>query len=890
MDFLRAFVIIVVIAVAIRVAIWVARWTIPVDRENNLVKLYGVMDHYLTEGVTAERLAEAVENNDLRRRAADAVSLEDLPDPQRAHVYNNPLGLSKAQTAPSKNYQEIRSASFDYHPQDNDHHPFTMDLEVDDNKTVDRVRRYKRALMGRFDHEEDEQAAERVAPTKPLTPLTGGHCSEPQSVDLDTPCVQFCCNENARRIRGPMIYRGNVLAADEQHKYCWAGTPQQSLPATGKHKERHPFKCSQTTSLLVLDDDGKWQCIPQFPLYFDSQSGMTACKFNAYKHHPRFESTMEFHVKLVDTQDPAVEVRTGADFRNTALFKKLEQAGSKEEFMRLSNDPDYIFENRLACDCGGVTDVFDNPVQTAQENSHQRYYGLTQCNRNPCTVTRLAPEIYKYDAEKLTCTPVQSDFQNVKYGDVRTPIGGIGVSAMGARMNTTKLTIDYDNEKPFDINRAVETTRLMAPFIPARNNDATNRSRNVLYVPTFKTVLIGDDPSVHYKPSELHSLLAGCLPGIASTPPFSYAPMYFEPIPNVLADQKPHRPSEHKLLATEAMRTSRLVAPSVLGGSEMAFSTLLAREKQGQVPSDMDIDHSGDNPALERNNRIRRFYDDVFRNRRKSEYERYGVEVYGPNKHKNAATGQMVKSTYSRWDEEYRVLDLDPEFAAEQTLNTIFCLREGQIIRNDKAYAGLVLTHNLSDYSKMEVFEYSHKGNLAQMVCPTSAWIMPAPRQPGDFLSADPEYLYDYVQFQNQLSEPNLRTPVPLFPRSDPDYSASINADDHGINRLRYIKDFVSKNGNFLNMIEEPNQDRIQIDLLKSRYRYRMLPCGFFRPSNIEWGHRDSSLDKWFKSTVKYDLSDTFMSMLNSTRDLLKGMWWTTLWPREQMNYIHQYV
>lgn len=909
------FIVLVIAAMSYASSVWVLGE--PNSLTSGLGQLYNLLDHRLSDGVTPESLKKALDKNDLRRKAANAVELKNLDVPESVHIYNNPLALNELNSSitRSRNYKELREKAYNYHPLDNIHHPFSLDLDADHRKTVHRTRQYRNAMLkGTTDiinklgiprdvlqyttKEEDNNMTYQKNSPLLANPLVGGHCSEPQLVADDIPCVQTCFNENAIRLTGPIIFNGQILPPVPEMKYCWAGSTEQALPVTGMDKETHSFSCSLNTSILFLEETGVWRCSPQFPAYFRGSAGqdLKACGYDRYKHNPLFKDTMPFQTQLVDTQNPSVKVRTSGDFFNTSYVQKMLNAGTKEDFVAMATNPDFLFENRLACDCGTVTDIFSNKLQTMEENSQQMFYGLTQCNHIPCAMTSLTPSVYKFDPENNTCTidPLLTGFQNVKVGDNRTPVSGVGVSALGIRKETTKLKIprDIKNATKPNVEEAKYITRLMSPVIPARNLDSTNTTRNVMYVPTMKNVMAGKEPGNLFVQSEIDNMLAGCMHAFATDTnnKFSYTPVYVEPYMNVLANNIPQKPLEHQMMANEALRDSRMVSGNVFGGSEMLYSLMLSRDAGGQAPH---IDNP-DSFAEERINQMRRFYDDIVINRRLSTFERLALTKYGLAPH----GGGDHQPSYSRWDTLYRINDFDPQFQKSDEVDKKgFCLREGLMIRHYRAYAGLVLTHNMREYFKNGLYDIDTRGNVSQMVCPSTAWRLPFDGEPGDYLSVDHRNLYSVTQFQHYMTpETSVDTPIRIFPENSPHYNTSFKdvntKEGWGLNKFRYYENFshLTANPNYIAKIEEPFNSDIQFDYRRASYRHTVLPCSFFKVSNIEWGHEDSDLKKWTDPSNPGDLTPTYLSLLDTSRNLLKGMWWNSIWPRPNFNYYNHFI
>ena len=460
---------------------------------------------------------------------------------------------------------------------------------------------------------------------------------------------------------------GSVLVGADHRgdDYCWVG-----------RSEKGSEMCSRATSVLVLTDDGGWQCRPMYPVLFGGGDGtkMTACQHDASVHGTPRED-YERRVHYVDKHTGRI-IRDHNEFaEKSSFFDVLSAAAAPAEFKQLCDDPELFFKYPVTCECSGARDIYGNDLLPVSSRSLMKFSGNYECLENPCVMTRVSDDFVNFEASKGTCVPTPkalTDFRNVILGDTRSPMAG-SVPAAGlvladavARFDTSDTSLDYTsvNEK-----QARKITRLAAPVIPASNLDNTNRSRHILYIPVPSMTLHWSS----VRPSAI--MHKSCLPPLTSSlrtdnfrEPFATAAFYVEPVADVLSGQIPQKPYEHDLIAAESLRNSRMISGNVFGGSELLFSTLLGGNYSTIPPE-------GTNPeSKSRIDKIRDFYNLVFQPRRLSLFEHL-LNKAGVANHEAAK--------YSRWDASFRSYDYDN--MGIDSVSDTFVMREGLILRSLRA-------------------------------------------------------------------------------------------------------------------------------------------------------------------------------------------------------------
>nr|BDV49921.1 MAG: wsv035-like protein [Metapenaeopsis lamellata majanivirus] len=741
----------------------------------------------------------------------------------------------------------------------------------------------------------------------------GGHCTTPVPLEGNNNCSDFCMNSESRLIEGPFISGDKIYPAGKS--YCWSGPPsalvENQVHLSGKHRHNDRLLCSDTTAILILKDDGTWSCRPQYPFLFGGRSGMMrkACMYDPYIHEPPSPQLGDDPSEIFQLANHLVDSVTGqtvkshSDLTKTAYFSKMINASSSTEFLAMANDKEFYRNNFIGCDCSSsALDIFGNKPLTITQSKNLLFFGLCSCNTNPCVMTKVADNFVAYDENDNTCHAIAQKNQayHALHNDVRTPVVGTLTPAAGivpasslalfnnentANEKPVKLSISFKDASPENPteNLAIKITQLTSPVIPASNNDSSNKTRNVLYVPIQSITITGSKPSNTIRIPSVYFTEGSCTPPISigsfktSSPlPFNVAPYFIEPILNVLANSIPEKPYEHELLVLEGLRNSRLISGNVLGGSEMLFSLLLADNGRGKT---INV-NSSKNKGFLRLERIRKFYNQVFKNRRLSTFEKYKKNI-----HQNV---DITKddTRFSSWDLIFRRNEVE-KFSGIENLDDTFVIREGLLLRCYRAYAGWVLMKDSKniDFSNLYYEPSSNnnnKFNHAQFMFPTTHSLLPAIDSNDDIFSVDRDVLFDHNTFTRFLTREKSER-IEIFNEHSPEYSVSPYAQNSehgwGLNTFRYLY-------NFKDNIYTDSDKRLKFDESNWTFEKNILPASIFKKSLIEWGHTHGDIEdgKWLQNS-NIDTTLEYRGLLKKTSAVSRPMWWTAVWPRTFWRY-----
>jgi len=582
----------------------------------------------------------------------------------------------------------------------------------------------------------------------------------------------------------------------------------------------------------------------------------------------------------------------------------MANASSSKDFLTMANDKEFYRKNFVGCSCSlTALDVFGNKPLTVKQSSNFLFFGLHSCNTNPCVMTRTVDNFVRFDETDNTCHAVaqgEDQVYNAIHGDKRTPLVGTLAPAAGIVpasslklsneevTHPVKLSIGPEEASPPNPSEAlaIQITRLASPVIPATNNDSSNKTRNVMFVPIQSITVTGSQPKNTIRIPEVYITDASCTPPISigalknSSPiPFNVAPYFVEPIPNILVNTIPEKPYEHELLVLEGLRNSRLVSGNVLGGSEMLYSLLLADNGRGKPSHTRNPSDAG----FQRLSKMRYFYDNVFPNRRLSTFALYKKKI------------ASEVSNFSSWDIKFRKNEVQ-NFSGIENLEDTFVLREGLLLRSYRAYAGWVLNTSSNaavDFSKLYHSSSSNSItsrtamdlNHAQFIFPTSHSVLPDINSEHDIFSVDRDFLFDHETFSSFFTmTDNIK--LKLFDDSSPEYSVSpypVNSKyGWGLNTFRYLY-------NFKNNIYSKSDQRLKFDESDWTFEGNLLPASIFKKSLIEWGHEHGRIDSdnWLRDGT--DTVVEYKELLKKTSIVYRPMWWTAVWPRTFWRYSSDY-
>nr|BDT61995.1 MAG: wsv035-like protein [Penaeus monodon majanivirus B] len=919
----------------------------------NLKCLYGEFSSRLADGVTPQKMfSEYIKDSDaLLSHTIDAYALPPHPGLLLESEHGNPLQLySQGHKRKPLPLDSVQHETLRYDQAGEEFRYATNDSDEPNTASIAIIKKYVAALLhtpsdnianvtsdyldtGQSINTSRDRDLHRLLFSNDVqfTPLYknptavhhGGHCTNPIPFDGNkvSNCSELCMNPESRLIDGPFISGDRFYPGGQS--YCWSGPPAATadrVSLSGKHRHKDRLLCSTTTSVLVLRDDGHWTCRPQYPFLFGGISGMErrACLYDPYVHEPPSAQLGSDPAEIFNLSTHLVDsvsgqtVRSHSDLTSTEYFSKMINASSSTDFLSMANDKEFYRKHFIGCDCSlTALDVFGNRPLTVKQSSNFIFFGLNSCNTNPCVMTRIADDFVHFDETDNTCHAIaqgEDQAYHIIHGDKRTPLVGTLTPAAGivpafsvalsndGVTHPVKLSIGPEEANPANPTEslAVQITRLASPVIPATNNDSSNKTRNVMYVPIQSITMSGSQPKNTVRISEVYDTDAGCTPPISigamknsSPTPFNVAPYFVEPIPNILAGAIPEKPYEHELLVLEGLRNSRLVSGNILGGSEMLFSLLLADNGRAKVHKsrNMLVVHSAGYKRLQR---MRQFYDKVFPNRRLSTFELYQKNVTSAVNH------------FSSWDLKFREGEVQ-NFSGIENLDDTFVIREGLLLRSYRAYAGWVL--NASSKAEVDFSElyYGNSGsssssnsssssssrmnlNNAQFLFPTSHSLLPRMTSEYDIFSADREVLFDHETFSRYFTR-SINFSLKIFDDSSPEYSVSPypvgSKHGWGVNTFRYLYDFK-------NNIYTESDRRLRFDESDWSFEGKVLPASIFKKSLIEWGHEHGHIDDdWLREGT--DTVVEYKGLLKKTGIVSRPMWWTAVWPRTFWRYSSDY-
>nr|BDT62812.1 MAG: wsv035-like protein [Metapenaeus joyneri majanivirus] len=1022
------FIVLFILITFICITAWIlfSNLAIQLNDASNLKNLYFDFTNLLGEGITPQHVFDTFIKNEKDVASTHVLDINSLPqqhlDLAFESKHGNPLFIQSQENTIRKQ-SKIKNISYHasrYTHTGKEFKPLKGDTTTttttnnnknngNDNRpieyqptqthssfvpcSVDTVKRYVSALLGYPKSNNDiitdnnnnlkNNKNERIMmmmPNKripfyknPTVVHHGGACTNPIPLEGVTNCSDLCMNPECRTIEGPFISGDKVYPAGKL--YCWCGPPSalEDMSLNGIHRHDNRLLCSDTTAVLILQENGKWTCSPQYPFLFGGRSGTErkACLYDPYLHDPPPDELGGDNdpYEIFNLSNPLIDSVTGQtitshyQLANSAYFTKMITAGSSLEFLSIANDKEFYRNNFIGCQCSTTAlDIFGNPPLTVSQSSNFLFFGLSKCNVNPCVMTRVADGFVRFDETDNTCHAVAQEEDQVYHaihGDERTPLVGTLTPAAGIipasslALTTTssfssttsspsssppppsspsatiaaqniKLSIGPNEASPDNPSEslAIKITRLSSPVIPASNNDSSNKTRNVLFLPIQSISMTGRKPKNTIRIPEIYFTDASCTPPIsigalrrASPIPFNVATYFIEPIPNILMNNIPEKPYEHELFVLEGLRNSRLVSGNVLGGSEMLFSLLLANNKNGNNNKN-DISQLFSNPGYQRLEATRYFYNTIFKHRRLSTFERYQQNLFSnrdtstmiENNNKNTSNNNNninnnnnnTTTTYSSWDIKFRRGEVE-NFSGIENLNDTFVIREGLLLRSYRAYAGWALmassnmTVDFSDVYHQNLSRnnhtpratkiYNNRINSAQLMFPTSHSLLPLPNSNNDIFSIDRTLLFDHETFSRYLTR-DSNTELKIFRKESPEYSVSpyvVNSDyGWGVNSFRYLY-------NFKENIYNKYDKRIKFDESNFTFTGKFLPASIFKKSLIEWGHKHGDVEygNWLLPTL--DTTPQYRDLIKRTNSVYKPMWWTAVWPRTFWRYSNDY-
>lgn len=719
----------------------------------------------------------------------------------------------------------------------------------------------------------------------------GGHCSLPVQAVPGQPCSQTCFSSRAVRIKTPFVAGGVWVTSKEGEpgEYCWAensaGWDETGDWGASPEGDRLLRPCSTTTAGLVLTDDGGWQCRPKYPTFFGGSDGTlkTACKFNPAVHKGPAE-VYNRNVSYLDERSKQ-PINSHSDFANALFLLLVRSAKTIRRFKQISSDVDLLYNYPVVCDCGSQRDTLDNPLlDTTADRNRMKFTGMYQCVENPCfMIPNVSQDFGKFDASTGTCQPSKGapdKTVNAVLGDERTPLVG-QVPAMGlmvadhSKRPDNVLTqgeiLNYDEATAKQIGRAA------APVVTAKKLDASNASRNVLYVPVPSIVLPANLATAVVKPSSVMHM--DCLPPLlvkpsaASDRPFCTAPFYVEPAANVIAGHVPQKPYEHNMLVTECLRNSRMVSGNVHGGAEMLFSALLSHDRGGGRRS-VAAPTVGDT----RIDDIRDFFDRNFGNSRRLSTFEYLVrkEVFHGGFH-----------NFSRWDKEFRRKDF-----AKTGINTVlesFVIREGLLMRTYGPYAATVLAPDSFCFKYMrgdptaDTPSAIKSLNPLQVTFPTSHSVLPKTNSRQDIFSTDSTRIFESGMIGSIFNPASLE--AKLFSDDMPGLRHyRVDNDDHAWGLQTFRLDFNPHAGPAVSSDPRLSFDVTNIDTTPRGAT--LTPLSIFKKTPLEWGHPEADVQAsdWFRTNI--DTTNTYRRLFVETSMVLRNMWFSTAWENENYYYV----
>lgn len=718
---------------------------------------------------------------------------------------------------------------------------------------------------------------------------SAGRCKDPMPAREGVTCAKLCYSSKAVKLQTPFVAGGHFVShekGEEPITYCWSGQSagidnDTSVEEEEKKKGQETVKkCSAQTGLLILTNDGGWQCRPKYSSFFGGPHGttITACQFNPSSHKDYPSSDIAYY----DVKKDLV-IKTHEDFKNSSYLSLLRSAVSVTDFKAMSRDPEFLFNNPITCHCSDKKDVLNNSLLSADVTKRMKFRGMYECLENPCVMTPdIDPSFVTFNPDTGMCVPgenIPSGTMHAIVGDERTPLVGT-VPAMGLLLADQEKRGDKVHlERPEVLNpteiMAKKITRAAAPIITPKNLNATNTSKNVLYVPIPSVVLPPEENLGRLELNVSSVLHRSCMPPILNRVgnggPFCTATFYIEPAANVLVGNVPQKPYEHNMLAVECLRNSRMVSGSVHGGSELLYSALLSQDSG----SSNTLETEGDRRLEE----IREFFNTNFNGGRRLSHAEYLIL-----KHKLGETDDQImasrRSRFSVWDREFKRADFtETNF---KSMDHSFVLKEGLLLRSYGPYTAAVLSPSLFDLSYMQgktslTPSALKTFNPLQLAIPTSHSILPEAGSSTDIFSVDSSRIFDSSVMPRYFDVSNINTSSEkLFPASGSLSHYRVNLDDAAWGLQTFRLDHNPRNGPAIQSDPRLSFDARRINSTPSGAT--LTPLSLFKKSLVEWGHSDCDVQGsgWFRHSL--DTSTAYRRMLVETAMAIRNTWFSLTW------------
>ena len=734
---------------------------------------------------------------------------------------------------------------------------------------------------------------------------SGGLCSHPTPAVAGKTCAQTCFSSSAIKLKTPFVAGGAFVShdvdSDTPTEYCWSGKSlgletKDEVSDISHSGEKLLRPCSVHTAIMVLTDDGGWQCRPKFPTYFGGPDGtqMASCRFNSSSHRGP-AAVYNASRKYVDATSQETML-SHVSFSKSVYLRILRSAKTIAKFKELASDPDLLFKYPVTYQCNDKRDVLNNHLMDESISKKMKFRGLHECLENPCVMEPyISPDFVSFNPSNGTCnvgSTVPSETVHAILGDNRTPLAGL-VPAMGLiladpekrgdKVHTQRTEVAYDEPT------AKEITRAAAPVVTASNIDSSNPSRHVLFVPVPSLVLppTANLPFASMRPSSL--LHRSCLPPMLNkvqnqSRPFCTAPFYVEPAANVLAGHVPQKPYEHNLLVTECLRNSRMVSGSIHGGSEILYSTLLSQDSAhngGGTP----VTQSGvRTPGDDRLEEIRDFFDRNFGGKRRLSNVEYLIR-------KRNLTPERIFDGVSQWDSDFRRGDYGK--IGVRDAKESFVLKEGLLIRSYGPYAATVLAptsfsldclkghHTAKSASALKPF------NPLQFAFPTSYSVLPEENSDSDIFSVDSKRIFDSNTVSRYFDATvNAVGVAKLFSddTTSPMSHYRVDTDDNAWGLQTFRLDYNPKNGPAV--ISDPRLEFDSASIDVTPRGATLTPLSLFKKTPLEWGHREADIQKsnWFKKGI--DTSAAYRRLFVETSMAVRNIWFSLTWENDYYYFV----
>nr|BDT62708.1 MAG: wsv035-like protein [Metapenaeus ensis nimavirus]GBG35444.1 wsv035-like protein [Metapenaeus ensis nimavirus] len=729
----------------------------------------------------------------------------------------------------------------------------------------------------------------------------GGHCNDPIPAVANKTCSELCYSSRAIKVKGPFVMKGVFVSGDVE--YCWTRTGftdneddirDHELGGSGATTHY----CSPHTAILVLTSDAGWQCRPKFPALFGGKFGTTptACHFNPAVHGGTRDD-FQFSGLYVDVKTGRL-INSHSDFTKSTYFRLLSNSKSIREFKERARDPDLFFNNPITCKCSNSTDVLNNPLLDEKVARLIKFRGMYECMENPCNmVPSIDPDFSIFNAATGTCEPGPSapaNTVNAILGDPRTPLVGT-VPAMGLILADKSKRADgvhiQRQSHPYNEEVAKEITSAAAPVVTAVNLDASNSTRNVLFVPQPSMVL-PHTSNLSRASMKLSSVLhKDCLPPLLNKKqgqyrPFCTAPFYVEPAANVLAGHVPQKPYEHNMLVSECLRNSRMISGNVHSGAEILYSTLLSHDSRKWRDEARNKQTAGDARLEE----IRDFFERNFNRSRRLSNTEYLAR-------KNRSRPEKIMDGISPWDAIFRVNDF--EKCGIKNEKEAFVLKEGMLIRSYGPYAAMVLAPSSFDFDFMRGSPDAKTPsalkpfNPLQFAFPTSHSVLPREGSPNDIFSVDKKRIFDnevISAYFDCSSMPNVKNrDVPnderLFPEdSSPLSHYRVDPDNNAWGLQTFRLDYNPRKGPVITSDPRLEFDACRIKATPSGAT--LTPLSLFKKTPLEWGHAEADMQRsnWFRSGI--DTSKAHRRLLVESSMAVRNTWFSLTWENENYYFV----